>query len=143
MITNLSFNISIILILSMLTSILSIITIFVIILIPEALAVQPPISCIEMMTCKPDLGNPLSWLEAYGKSIGLPPEFGVGLLIMIIIGAVYIKTQNLALVSVGLMLIGIFFLTTSYSSIFSTLLSITIIVIASIILLMLYKLKQD
>jgi uncharacterized membrane protein len=100
-------------------------------------------SCVELGTCTPDLSNPLQWLEYYGRIAGLPPEFGIAMLMLIIVAGIYIKTGNLMLVSIGILLVVSTASFPTLSSFIGSTATLIIIAIAAILIIAIYKIKGE
>ncbi|MEM4317876.1 MAG: hypothetical protein QXQ68_07440 [Candidatus Nitrosocaldaceae archaeon] len=105
------------------------------------MVVQP--SCVELRTCIPDLSNPLQWLDFYGRSLGLPIEFGMFFLLFAIVGAVYIRTHNLVLTSIASLVALSYISTSGFTQFTQTTAVVLTIAISAVLVMLFYKLKGE
>lgn len=105
------------------------------------MAITP--TCVEALSCKPDLSNPLQWLEVFGRAIGLPAEFGISLLMLIIIGALYLRTQNIIIASIAVVLVVTYMATSSFTQLTHTSIVVIVIAVSAVLVLLVYKLKAE
>lgn len=100
--------------------------------------------CIRLMDC-PTPTNPFDFLKIFGLLYGAPLETGLLLLVGVILGAVYIRTQSLTYVAVPLLIIG--FTLTGYSlqtqQVLSSLFVAVILIVAGGGLLVVARLKNE
>jgi hypothetical protein len=101
------------------------------------------VSCVELGTCKPDFSNPLQWLEFYGRIVGLPPEFGLAMLMLIIVAGIYIKTGNILLTTIGLLLAISTATFPTLNAMIGSVATIIVIAIAAFIIIVIYKVKGE
>ena len=101
------------------------------------------VSCIETQTCMPDFSNPLQWLEFYGRLWNLPPEFGIGMLLLIVTGAIYIRTHNMILTAIAGLLSVSFFVSSAFGGMASTAVAVIVIAVAVIMVIFVYKIKGE
>lgn len=104
-------------------------------------------SCVETWLsanqCSPDFSNPLQWLEFYGRLWNLPPEFGIGMLLLIITGAIYIRTHNMMLTAIAGLLSVSFFASSAFGGMASTAVAVMVIAVAVVMVLFIYKIKGE
>lgn len=103
--------------------------------------IQP--TCVEAMTCQPDFSNPLQWLEVYGRSLGLPVEFGLMFMLLTVIGAIYIRTHNITLTTIALSLVVAYAATSAFMQQMNTVVVLIVIAVSAVIILLIYKLKGE
>lgn len=100
-------------------------------------------TCIELRACQPDFSNPLQWLDYYGRSLGLPIEFGLFFLVFVVVGAIYIRTHNIVLTSIASMLAIAFISTSAFTQFTQTTAVVLTIAISVVLVLLFYKLKGE
>lgn len=104
------------------------------------------VTCIETMTCMPE--KPLEIFNYWLYQYGIPVPIILGLIVGLVIGAIYVRTRSLAHLAVmtiyavtvfGTMLISDAYIEAQYH----TVLYVVAIAIASVIVMMIMKLVKE